>query len=469
MNIKNKRLMNNTFIFMIGNIGSKFIQFFLVPLYTYTLSTAQYGVTELVLTASNLLMPVFSISIADGMLRFGLDKTLKKGSVLKCSLFIVFMGTIASVLMIPVFRLNRILHEWLVFFLIILNLRIYRDVFAINLKMNDKNKLFAIDSIIYTFVLCGASVIFLVWVKMGMVGYFLAYVVANIISIVFLILVGNPIREIQQSPLERKLLKRLILYSIPMIINGISWWITNASDRFMLEWFMTESDVGIYSVAAKIPSFITTFTSVFTQAWIISSVIEYDSEKEKRFYSETFHKYYVTLFMGAALLLTIIKPFMKIYVSLEFYSAWQYAAFLICSSIVSGICAFTVGIYAATKKNMHIMVTTVIGAVINIILNYLLIPQIGIMGAAIATYISWGIIAYIRLFDIRKFFPFQIDYKGIVIYTLLTLFQCIFITYDSVLGIPVSVLTIVILSVRERGMIKGVLINVKGRLVLDKG
>lgn len=49
-----------------------------MPLYTYVLTTEQYGVTEIVLTASNVLMPVFSLSIADGLLRFGLDKNWKK-------------------------------------------------------------------------------------------------------------------------------------------------------------------------------------------------------------------------------------------------------------------------------------------------------------------------------------------------------------------------------------------------------
>ena len=78
MDNKSKRLINNTIIFFIGSLGSKFIQFFLVPLYTYALTTEQYGVTEIVLTASNVLMPVFSVSIADGLLRFGLDKKLKK-------------------------------------------------------------------------------------------------------------------------------------------------------------------------------------------------------------------------------------------------------------------------------------------------------------------------------------------------------------------------------------------------------
>lgn len=464
MENKNQRLVNNTIIFMIGNIGSKFIQFLLVPLYTYTLTTSEYGVTELVLTAANLLMPIFSISIADGLLRFGLDKKLDCNSVLKNSMIIVFSGSILSIICIPLYSVNTILKDWIVYFLLILNLRTYRDVLAIFLKIKDKNRLFAIDSMLYTFELCGLSIVFLVWLNMGIAGYFMAYVVSNAFSLVFLLVIGHHIDALKRGSIDKKIIIDLIKYSVPMILNGIAWWVTNASDRFMLQWLMTESDVGIYSVAAKLPSFITTFTGVFNQAWIISSVIEYDNENEKRFYSKTFHRYYVILFIGAACLLSIIKPFMRVYVSQDYYIAWKYAIFLICSAIVSGIAAFTAGIYSATKKNINVMLTTLAGAVANIILNLILIPRIGIMGAAIATYVSWAVIAITRICDIRKFFVFHIEYNNLLLYSVLTLLQCVSMVYWGYLGYIISAVTIMVIVFKERKMLGNVLVQLKRRL-----
>ena len=137
---RNKTLLNNTFVFMIGSIGSKFIQFFLVPLYTYTLTTEEFGVTELVLTAAGLLQPLFSMSIADGLLRFGLDKNLSKEQVKRCALILTFIGTLLSFILIPLFQLERTINRWLFFFLAIMTARIYRDIFAINLKIYDKIK-----------------------------------------------------------------------------------------------------------------------------------------------------------------------------------------------------------------------------------------------------------------------------------------------------------------------------------------
>lgn len=467
MDSKTNRLLKNTTIFVIGNVGSKFIQFLLVPLYTYTLSSAEYGTTELVLTTINLLMPVFSVSIADGLLRFGLDPSLKKEQVMKCSLIIVLFGSVMSVICIPIFQISSVISEWMLPFLIILNLRIYKDVFAIHLKIQDKNRLFAIDGMLYTFVLCLASIIFLVYFKLGVRGYFFAYIVANIVSIVFLIIVGKPFKNFLLEKIDYGLLKSIVIFSLPMIINGISWWIINASDRYMLQWFMSESDVGVYSVAAKIPSFITTFTGVFNQAWIISAVIEYDSEKEKRFYSDTFYKYYMILSISSSFLMLIIKPFMKIYVNSEYFIAWKYTPFLICSAFFSGISAFTAGIYSATKRNTNITITTSLGAITNIILNFFLIPYIGIMGAAMATYFSWMLIAFVRIFDTQRYFSFPIDYRKLILYICLTFIQCVSVTFFEPMGYVVSGIVIIFLLLNEKIFFKSILYGIRRRMKHD--
>ena len=121
----------------------------------------------------------------------------------------------------------------------------------------------------------------------------MSYIVANIISIIYLNIVGTPIRDLLKGKINKVLLHDLIVYSIPMIANGIAWWVITASDRFILQYFKGEASVGIYSVASKIPTLISTFSGVFMQAWIISAVTEFDEEREKQFYSKVFHDFLV--------------------------------------------------------------------------------------------------------------------------------------------------------------------------------
>lgn len=469
MNSKSKKLFNNTVLFLIGNIGSKFIQFILVPLYTYTLTTAQYGVTELIFTTVNFLIPIFSIQVSDGFLRFGLDKKKNKDDVTKMALTVIFFGSLASILFIPVFNISSILSKWLFFFLVILNLRMYRDIFAIRLKILEYNKLYALDSIIYTLVLCISSVIFLVPLRMGIYGYFLSYIVANICSIIFILITSKFSIKILKRKNNTRMLKELILYSLPMIVNSISWWITNASDRYMIEWFMTNSDIGLYSVATKLPTIITSFTGVFNQAWLISSVIEYENEKEKKFYSETFRKFYGLSFLACCFFIMIVKPFMAIYVSNEYYVAWKYAPILIASAISSGIASFMVGIYYACMKNISITITTVIGGIFNIILNLILIPKIGVLGAAIATYISWTIIAFIRMIDIKRIFYFKVNYSRLIFYYILNILEIIAITFfNDIFGYIIAMIITIIMIYSERNLLINIIRNVTKKILSNK-
>ena len=241
MNEKNKKLLNNTFLFLLGNIGSKFIQFILVPLYTYTLSTAEYGITEIVLTAINFLFPVFSMSIADGFLRFGLSKDYDKDKITSICIKITMVGSVISIICTPLLSINSTLSTYMIFFLTILNLRMYRDLLSIRLKVLDKNKMYAIDSILYTFSLCISNVIMLIVLKQGINGYFISYIVANIISIIFLMCNSEYKLKSLTEKSDKETTKKLIKYSLPMIINAIAWWITTAADKFMLQYMMNDS------------------------------------------------------------------------------------------------------------------------------------------------------------------------------------------------------------------------------------
>ena len=445
MQEKQKRLAKNTIIFVVGSLGSKFIQFFLVPFYTYAMSTAEYGSADIVITMSDVLMPVFSLSIADGLLRFGLDKKLKQEDVLKCCFIIDNIGTLSSIACIPLFRLYSGLSQWIASFLLILTLRIYRDFFSINLKINDKNRLFAIDSILYTLVLCICSILFLSVMKMGTQGYLLSYIMANTFSILFLSIVGKTLQEIHRGRLDKKLFEQIVKYSIPMVANAMAWWIITASDRLMVQHYMGNDAVGLYAVATKMPSIVSTFSGVFLQAWTISSVTEYDSDRDAAFYGQVFDEYYSVMLFAASALITVIRPFMHLYVSPAFQSAWIYTPLLISSAVFSGLFGFYAGIYAAAKNSINVTITTAIGAVCNVFLNFLMIPRIGIQGAVIATYISWMTTTFIRMFDTKKFVNFTINYRKLLVMVLINLIQGICTIKLAVL--PATVISVIVLAI----------------------
>lgn len=237
MNSKSKKLLENTGLFLIGSIGSKFVQFFLVPLYTYTMTSSEYGTSDLLLTTVNFLMPFFSFQLSDALLRFGLDKKISQEDTINSIFRILMFGTILSIIMSPILYLSESLGNFISFFIIILNLRIYRDILSIILKIQDKNKIFSIDSMLYTFTLCFSSFILLSAFKLGITGYFISYIIANVISIIFILLYANINPKVLTKKIDKDLSKKIIIYSLPMIVNSVSYWITTASDRYMINFF----------------------------------------------------------------------------------------------------------------------------------------------------------------------------------------------------------------------------------------
>lgn len=234
-------------------------------------------------------------------------------------------------------------------------------------------------------------------------GYFCAEVIGNMFSIIFLLFGGRIYQNINlKKPLDKELLKKMLKYSIPLMFNAISWWITSFSDRAVLNIFFSESEVGLYSVAAKIPAIVTTLLSVFTQAWIMSAVKEYEKENNPSFFNNIRKIYSAILFVGIGMAILIIKPLMKIYVGENFFEAWYYVPILLIGTAFLGVSNYYGAIYAAAKANILEIKSTLICAISNIILNFVLIPKSGIMGAVLTTSLSYIIVVIVRIIDTKK-------------------------------------------------------------------
>ena len=467
MDRKTKKLFKNTWLFFLGNIGSKFIQFLLVPLYTYSLTTSEYGITDLIFTTINFLIPIFSIQITDSLLRFGLDKSVSKDEVINSALRVAFYSSVISVTLSPILLFYKVIADYFILFVIILNLRIYRDIFSVVLKIQDKNKLYAIDSIIYTFVLCIASYIFLVILKMGIIGYLLSFVVSNVFSIIFIIASSKlKIRNCKNN----ELLKKMISYSLPLIFNSISYWIIMASDRYMIDFMLSKEDVGLYGIATKIPTIITTFTSIFGQAWLISSISIYEDHEDTKYYSSAFKKYCAFSFILSSLLILIVKPFMHVYVSDNYYDAWRFVPLLIVSAIYSGLCTFLNSIYYAFKNNRIPTITTLVGAIINIILNVILIRNIGVMGAVIATLISWFVISFAKIVKIKDVIKYSFEKSKFYISSIIIVIECMIelLVKNNVFLYIINIILVITLIIINREIITDIVKTIRTMLFNKK-
>jgi O-antigen/teichoic acid export membrane protein len=169
--------------------------------------------------------------------------------------------------------------------------------------------------------------------KTGINGYLYAQIISLIVSVLYLYYATAIGIRIFKEKVNRELLKQMLKFSIPMILNALSWWILHSTDKIMIRQYISEGAVGIYSVSSKIPSLINTVTFFFSEAWFIAAITDYDSDKDNSFYEKTFRVYNFILCGIVACILLVLKPFMSVYVGKEFTESWTYVPLLLIATL----------------------------------------------------------------------------------------------------------------------------------------
>ena len=166
---KYRKLINNSLIFAIGNIGSKLITFLLLPLYTYVLSNSEYGTVDLVTTISTMLVPIISLSIYESTLRFSMEN-IDSHKVLNLSVWISLIGSVITIsLSIVLYLFTR--NIILIYLSLILISQIFQTLFAQYIRGIGKVKIFSLNGILMTIILTLSNVVLLVIFKYGISGY----------------------------------------------------------------------------------------------------------------------------------------------------------------------------------------------------------------------------------------------------------------------------------------------------------
>lgn len=385
MQDKYKALSKNVALFTISSFGSKLISFLLVPLYTLYLTTEDYGTADLVTTTVSLLIPVLTVNIQDAVLRFSLDIRYTPKQSLRVGLKI---NTVANLFFIIVlFALKELGYLQLtpiycIFAYASFSGGAINNTLQMYLKAVDKVFVLTISSILQTVIICVGNIIALVFLHSGINGYLIVSIIGFIIPAIIMILAGQ-IFPLGDTKEDKQIEREMIAYSVPLILNSVSWWINNASDRYILTYFSGVAVNGIYSVAYKIPTILSTIQSIFYNAWSISAITEFDRNDTDGFFGNTYSVYSFMCMLACAGIIAFNRVLAGFLYSGEFYSAWKYVPILLVATLFNGLALFQGCVFTAIKKTKIISSSTLLGAGVNTICNFVLIFLWGGIGAAL--------------------------------------------------------------------------------------
>ena len=449
MKQKNKSLLKNLGIFTIGSFGSNILSFLMVPLYTAVLNTDEYGSVDLVTSTAALLTPILLLSIQDATLRFGMDPKYKKEDVLSTSINVIFKGTqvlLVGLVLVCILNLVNISKIYLAFLFVFFVLGALNNILNLYLKAKNKASVIAVSGILCTLITCSSNVLLLVVFKCGIIGYMVSNTMGIFIQVVYQLVVGRAYKDIHIRNYT-DLSEPMIKYSSPLIANSISWWINSASDRYILTWLRGVSANGIYTVSYKIPTILSIFQNIFFNAWSISAIAEFDENDTDGFIGTNYSMYsFISMFVCSGLLIINI-PLAKFLYRGDYFAAWQCVPFLLLGTVFSGISQFEGSLFAATRNTKQVAKTTVIGAIVNIICNFVFIYFIGEIGAALATLFGYVVTWALRTIYLQSFIKMKVNWFNHFASLFIITIQTLLATLNILLIVQIAILlTILILN-----------------------
>ena len=462
---RRKTLFSNTAILAAGTFASKFLVFFMMPLYTRCLLPGEYSTADLITQTANLLMPLACAGISQGIFRFALDGAEHRKSVFSSGLAILAVASAVFGLLTPILCLFDVFdgYVWLIAcYVIIANLH---AAVAQYIRAKGQTALYAAGGLVGTVLTVGFNLLFLVGLDMGVLGYVLSVVLGDAVVTVLLFSIGRLWRDVEPRSVNRKDVRDMLRYSLPMITTTIFWWITNVSDRYLVVAMKGEEINGLYAVAYKVPTLLTLVCGVFIDAWQFSAVSERDEGDRKDFFSSVFGGYQGIIFMGASGLILFAKLATRILLAESYFESWQYIPVLALATAFSALVNFMASVYMVKKRSMNSFVTAAVGAVTNIVLNLLLIPRFSAMGAAVATFFSYFIVFVISTVDSRRMIPFRLGTPKLIFNTVAVSAQCVVMVAEIPYWLPIQIAILgAVFAVNGKEMVKGIVLALRNKL-----
>jgi O-antigen/teichoic acid export membrane protein len=406
------KLMKTTILYFLGTFTSKALQFLIIPILTAVLMPEEYGYYDVVINTASVVIPIITLQVIDGMFRFLYKSTEEYATKLITNVAYFLVASIC-VLAIALVLLNiftdSIKYPVLIF--------LFYSFFTVNslfqkiARAKGQNRIFAYSGIIYTFFLLIIQCFFIKVLNLRVNGLLIANIIASIISTLYVIFKTRYDKYIKIMKIDWALIKEIILYSMPLVPNTLSWWAIGSINAYIVIGFLGIDANGILAIANKFPALVTMATSVFQLSWQETAISESGENNNSEFNSIIFNNYAKVIFLSAIVVLFLSKIFTKVMLGEGFISAWLYIPPILFAVVYSTLSSFLGAGYLASKKTRGAFTTTVFGAVINILIGLILIKSIGLFAPAIGNLIGFMVLMYIRIWDMKDYFRIKVKWK----------------------------------------------------------
>jgi len=419
-----RRLFKESLVYGLSRYIGKFIGVFLLPLYTAVLKPEDYGILDLLATIQ-LVSAFLIVSGTDAALSyyyFRKEFSDQRPIMISSALWIRIIFSFVIIIIISfgsgfisnlMFGSDYKLFIWITAITILFN-----SVFSF---LSDLLR-FELRPWLFTIVATGSillnillTIYFVLILKQGVYGALMAAAFAYGTFFIYTVIY---VFKKYGAGFSKQWMKDILSYGFPLIGTGIAVWVLTSTDRYFLAHYIDISSVGIYAVGMKLASFLGLVAGAVQLAWGPFAMDIQDHPNAKKIYSKVFVLFSVVNILGVFLISIFSIDILKVFTQPEYYSAKVVVPFL-CMSTVLNSAYFIVAIgINLTKKLQHTIWITISAALLNIGLNFLLIPDYGVIGAAFCLMIANLTIFLLTFFISQKYYPINFRF-GIILLILI--------------------------------------------------
>lgn len=406
-------LAKNTAIIALGRLSYKMVLLLLLPIYTRFLTPNEYGMVDLLVVYIGLLVPTLTMQMEMAVFRFLLDvrhstkeqtRVITNATIISCKIFLPLLIVLIVIGLVVNFQ-----HLWLAVLLTLATL-CFNLTSQITRGLGN-NKQYAIASILSSLALLIGAGVLIVHCKLGIRGMLLSMILANLVATWFLIQKLNLLKYIRRRDHDKSLQREMLKYSLPLVPNGLAWWVINASDRTIISVMLSTAANGVYATASKLSSVMTNVYAIFYMAWIESAALYINERDRDEFFSRVANLT-ISIFGFFGLFLIAVIPFVFSMMTGErFADAYNYVPLLILGVFLNIVVGIYSSIYVAKKLTRQVMNTSIIAGALNIILSAGLMPLFGVYAATIGTIVAFLAMAIYRHYDSKKIICIKYDQK----------------------------------------------------------
>ncbi len=399
-----KELIRNTFIIAIGKFSTQIVSFLLVSLYTAKLTTQEYGSYDLIITIITFITPFITLTFEESMFRFLIDaknRREEKSIITQTVVTILTMLTIACFMIfivIKIFSINT--TKLFIPYVIAVVLMALMNALVRGLG---KIKLYSLSNFILSVLTIVLNVVLILETNLKVDGLLLSVIIANLVMVLFLSIKLKLKEFIDFKLMNKKLMKEMLTYSIPLIPHSLSWTIINLSDRLIIAGALGTASNGIYAISNKFPTIINTVYNYFAIAWKESAAKALHEEDSGQYYNKIYEALKNMVYSATVLVIAFVPFVFNILIKGGYQEAYLYIPILVFSVYFSNMASFYGGIFSAYKKTKIIGTTTLVSAIINLVVDIVFIKTIGIYAAAISTLLASMFLYVYRKYKIKDF------------------------------------------------------------------